>query len=347
MNKELGYNIDSDQKRKPQALASNLSSMVLEGYGITPFIYCSTPQDTVISPAYGNDDIASFKLEKPIHHLEQQATLKIKEIILSQDEPFAVVWISPPDEKYGYKEGRLQVGFGRKQGYIKVVENYGIRVNWSAQDCLSLGNNLAELSDNEEIASIDKLRSTAFNLRLPPDIDPVDFIAGKIDLPEVWEEIKNGEAKRMQEKAVADANRAVEKLFPQVQTALTKEERVAAGSAVVGEMQSSGWDISPDICPGSFYSESVSAFASFNYQVGENGSVNLVSSELGVFCRECPYCHRTINKIIYPGFRCACGEVFTGACGGGRNAGKGKEENAEENLVVNLIELLLSFIFMV
>lgn len=348
----LAYNIDSYKRKSPQAFVADVSSLVLEASAkqdqrITPYFLRATPQGKVISPAYGDTDIAeSFKLKTAIDYHEREATLKIKEIILTQEKPFVVVWISPPDENNGYKEGRLQVGFGSKQGFFNVVENYGICVKWSADECLSLGKRLMSLSKGGEINSASDLRATPICLPLPGGENPIDFVAQQIDLPKVWENIKSGEAKKLQEKAIADANRAMEKLFGRIQEASTKEERVAAGAAIMSEMHSSGWDTSSDACPGSFYSDSVSAYTSFGYQVGENGSASLVNSELGVFCRECPFCHRTINAKIYPGYRCSCGQVFTGACGGGgQSMASGTEETIEDNPVINLIGLLFSFIF--
>lgn len=348
----LAYNIDSYKGKSAQAFVADVSSLVLEASAdqdkrITPYILCATPEKTVISPAFGDTDISKLLKEKtPIDHLEGQATLKIKEIILTQEKPFVVVWISPPDENYGYKEGRLQVGFGKRQGFFNVVENYDICVKWSAEDCLSLGKRLMSLSKEGEVNSTNDLRATPICLPLPEGEDPIDFIAQQIDLPKVWENIKSGEAKKLQEKAVADANQAMEKLFGRVQKASTKEERVAVGAAIMSEMHSSGWDTSSDACPGSFYSDSVTPYASFSYQVGENGSVSLVNSEFGVFCRECPYCHRIINAKISPGYRCSCGQVFTGACGGGgQSMASGTKETVEDNPVINLIGLLFSFIF--
>lgn len=351
MNREkLAYNIDPYKGKSRQTLVADVSSLVLETAGITPYILCATPCGAVISPAYGDIDIAkSFKLEKPIDSLEKEATLKIKEIILSEEKPFVLVWISPPDEAAGYKEGRLQVGFGQKKESLNVVVNYGIRIAWSTDNCLTIGNRLLTLSGNQPVGSIDELRAQPISLELPAGENPIDFIAQEIDLPEVWQKIRSGETKIMQEKAVADANKVIEGLYKRIQKARTTEEQRAIGTEIVEGMRDSGHDVSKDDCPGSFYSDSITPYASFSYQVGESGSVNLINSELGVFCKECPFCHRQINAVIYPGYKCNCGQVFTGGCGGETRSTstKATADNQEEenNPIVGLIGLLFSFIF--
>lgn len=344
----LAYNVSHYIGRSLQSLKNDAASMLLEHEGITPVVMCATSKGTVVCPAYdGTTDVVDLcKGDREIDILEREETKRIKEIILSQDKPFISIWISSPDEKYNYESGRLQVGFGQKVGYLNVSTGYNITVGWSADNCLAVGNQLSALSGGQRFSSTNQLRVTPICLELPAGEKPLDFIAHQIDLPDVWQKIRSSEVVKMQEEAIADVNKVIdEEIHLRIQRAKTEEERRSIGAEIIEGLRSTGRDIDRDVCPGSFYSDSVTSFASFSCQVSENG-VSLANSEFGVFCKECPYCHRTINAKIYPGYRCSCGQVFTGACGGGgQSMASGTEETTEDNPVINLIGLLFSFIF--
>lgn len=315
--------------------AVDASALVLECAAdpdrkVTPFVYVQTEEGGVFSPEEGRyiDEILSW--ETPQDILASRASLKIRDYIVSQEPPFLVVWMSPPEEKYGYKTGRIVLGIGTRRDGIKVVENYGICTPISCDEVLALANRIFQYSiDQKEtkVSSGDELREIATCFR--PEEDPLDFAFKLLSLPEaIQERIKNGEAQVLKERAFRDALVLCEEAKTSLEKAQSARDFVEVGVSIERGMESRGWDMAPDSGCGVFNSQ----IASFYYTTFEvNGEISFFESGVGVFVKECPYCHRSINKIIFAGYKCACGKVYTGVCKEEKKRGQG-EIHVEDNL---------------
>lgn len=310
-----------------QRLASDLTALVLETGAsenrITPFTFIQVKEDKIVCPEFADKDISEtlrWKTRSDI--LESKATLKIRDFILSQKEtPFVIVWISPPDQELGYYEGRMVVGVGREEDELKIVENYGICIDFSSKTCLLLGEKLLQFSKNEKysrIDSVDQLRTTPIFIKPPKGTEPLDFIAKLIPLPDVWEKIKSGEARALKERALKDAQIIAQRLMPKVIRGADQWDYIVAGAQAEQWMATAGWTMRANSGCGSFNTEllssAVSVFAHSHLHLNSQKELVLKKSEAGVFVKKCPFCDRDIYKVIRPGYKCACGQIYSGVC---------------------------------
>lgn len=309
-----------------QRLAFDLAALALETAlknRITPFTFVQTGKDRIECPELANGDILEtlrWKTRSDI--LESKVTLKIRDFILSQKEtPFVIVWISPPDQELGYYEGRMVVGIGKEENELKIVENYGICIDFSSKTCLLLGEQLLQFSENEKysgIDSTDQLRTTPIFIKPPKGIEPLDFIAKLIPIPDVWEKIKSGEARALKERAFKDAQAIAQRSMPKIIRATDQWDYIVAGAQAEQWMATAGWAMRTNSGCGSLnielLSSAVSVFAHSHLHLNSQKELVLKKSEAGVFVRRCPFCDRVINKVIRPGYRCVCGRIYSGVC---------------------------------
>lgn len=311
-----------------QRLASDLAALALETTRapenrITPFTFVQTGKGRIECPEFANRDILeTLRWKTASDILESKATLTIRDFILSQKEiPFIIIWISPPDKKLGYSEGRMVVGIGREKDELKIVENYGICIDFSSETCLLLGEQLLQFSENKKysrIDSVDQLRATPIFMNPPKGIEPLDFIAQFIPFPDVWEKIKSGEARALKEQALKDARAIAQRIMPKVIRGANQWDYIVAGAQAEQWMAKVGWVMRANSGCGflntELLSSIVSVFSHSHLHLNNQGELVLKKSEAGVFVKKCPFCGRDINKVIQPGYKCACGQTYSGVC---------------------------------
>jgi len=338
-----------------ELVASDLSSITLEladdpAKRITPFTYKQTENGEVVSVEYKGKKMEELLTwETPQDILASRASLMMRDQILTQKAPFVIVWLSSPDEKYGYKSGRVVVSIAKEEKGLNIIESYGIWTDMDKQQFLELGKHLGQISENkqENLTTTDDIREVTFCLN-PGDQNALEFVSRNVSLPQyVWDKIDSGEVKQIHQKAYEDALVVVGQSREDLKNAKTYKEHVLVGARMEGGMESSGYSMSSDpSCPGALNSEAASSFASSSY-VSIDAQRGLSSrSEVGVFCRECPFCHRKINAVIFPGYICSCGQIYNGSCGSEVKSDKADKNEEEENLLPEAgIFLFFFFLF--
>lgn len=327
---DIQFYTDRKKNEASQRLASDLASLALElapdpQKRITPYQLVQTQEGKVISPEFSDTDIQEFlSWESRLDILEAKATLRIRDCILTQEAPFIVIWISPADEKLGYNEGRMVIGIGEREDGLNTVENYGICINFSSEDCLLLANQLLTFSENDcqGIDTTDQLRAQPIFIKPTQGVEPLDFMAELIpSFVNVLARIKNGEAEALKEQALNDARTIARKVMPQIMQLETENRRglIAVGAYAEQQMMAAGWGMRANSGCGflntDFLSSStISVFSYSHLHLGTGGNLTLRKSEAGVFVKNCPYCGRVINEIIKPGYHCQCGKVYRGVC---------------------------------
>lgn len=324
----LAFNVGlyAERENLEQRLASDLAALVLETAErpddrITPFTYIQTGANRLECPQFapGQDIREILSWKTALDKLESQATLEIRSFILAQEKtPFVVVWINPPAEDLGYPEGRIVVAFGKSIDGIKVVENYGLCVDFSPETCLSLANQLLSFSEaKKELETINQVHATPIFLD-PKEAGPVDFIAQHIPLPHAWERIKSDRAKLLGEQAFKEAQLIAQRAAARIRQAKSQWEYIVIGAQMEQQMAAAGRRMRAGSGCGSLNTEILSGlgspFISHDFQINSRGEISLRRSERGTFVRKCPHCGETINKHIDSGYRCTCGKVYSGSC---------------------------------
>lgn len=321
---------DLQEENLRQRVVGDLSSLFLEvapriraEEGVTPFVWRQRPDHKIIWPEFSNQPIENhLRWETESDILESKATLAIRDMMLSSDGfPLLVVWISPPDEEFGYNEGRMVIGSIEDQNGVKNMESYGICLDLKPKECLSLAEKLFSLSDKKKAKtslSIDQLRATPIAIKIPEGIASLEFIGQLIpQLSHVWRAIKNGQVEELERKAQKDARRIFEKMIkPNIGTT----DPIILGALAEQQMINLGWEANfassgCGLSNSEFLSSPLLAFSHIHQNLDRAGKVVSTTTESGVFCRQCPYCGEEINKTIKPGFKCPyCGEVYLGRC---------------------------------
>lgn len=307
-----------------QKLGADLSTLVLETAArqderITYYTFCQTSDGKIVSPEFSQKaDISSLlRWETQTDILESKATLKIRDYILVQKAPFVVVWISPPEERLGYTEGRMVVGIGKEEERIKIVENYGVCLNCSSTECLNLANRLlSSLGERDFLDSPELLRASPIFIS-PEGIEPLDLMSRLIPLPCIWEKIKSGEAKALRQKAIEDARNVAQEVTSKIKQAQNKWELVKIGAFAEQKMGQLGWEMRSGSGCGWLNTELLSGISIFGYShfhLDHQGTLSLRRNEAGVFVKKCPFCGAAVNRVIRPGYQCSCGKVYQGVC---------------------------------
>jgi hypothetical protein len=322
MNAELkpafDLNLYASRQESRTRLATDLASLALElspSHQITPFTYRVTPSGDLISPEFSSRDIThSLRWETPADVLESQAALRMRDFILSTEEPFIVVWISPPDEKLGYTEGRMVVGFSRQTEGTKMVENYGICLEESSDICVCMAQELFHLSgDSRSNLTANEIRATPLFLKPPDGVEPLEYLCNLIPgLDWAWEKIGSGEAKVLREQALEDARAIAAEILPQV-IRVDEHQLVVIGAQAERKMMSRGWVLRSGSGCGLLNTELL-AFSSIHLHIDPIQGLIHKGTEAGVFAKKCPFCGASINKVIHRGYRCTCGRVYEGLC---------------------------------
>ncbi|MGB6839290.1 MAG: hypothetical protein WBD86_01925 [Microgenomates group bacterium] len=321
-NTRLYSQLEEEEAKKQFAadLASLTQELANASERINPFRLIETEEGKIISPEFGQKDIEELlRWETKADILESQATLLIRNYILDQEPPFIIVWISSPDEALGYEEGRLVVGIGKNEGKIKAVENYGICIDYSPEECLTLAEQLLPFSDQEyaPIESTEDLRVTPIFLRPDKNTPPLDFISKIIPLQDVWGKIASGETEKLKKKALKDAQEAAEKFIPEIRAVVNPREFIWLGAEAEEQMMQRGWNMQTSNSSCGFLNSHVLSNTDSSHlhiHIDGHGKATVRKSEKGVFAKKCPYCGVSINKIINPGYKCSCGKEFRGVC---------------------------------
>ena len=267
----------------------------------------------VIDDASGEKKDVSehYSSETALADAENKAGLKIRECLLFEPDGTLSVWISPPGGPLNYEEGRLVFGIIRTIKGIKTLESYGICTLFSAEHCLDLARQIP--ADNQpQLEKPEDLRKEIFIIR--EHDNPLELLRTIFPLPEVWDSIESGEAKKLKEEARTDALECVLLYEAALRNANTDWERTLVGAQIEREMRERGRQINSGPC-GSTNTDSLdsSSFVHAHTSIGPDGKVIGTSSETGNFVKNYGNCGVKINAVIPKGYRCPnCGNTYKG-----------------------------------
>lgn len=288
---------------------------------ITRVVLVETPDGKVVSPEYDPEtDIRDIlRIETKSDELEAEATLVIRDFVLSRnDDSSLAIWMSPEKKEYGYIRGRIQFGFGGTKDGLGRVVTYAFPMNLSTEECLILAQDLIRASGNKEgweIKTDEQLRANVLCLRAPEGTTPLDFLAEHIDWPKIWERIGSEEVKEWEAQIDREVALIVEGKMPEIMAVRSQKELDLIGAQIEWQiMIHSGRQLMGGPCGQLNYEIlQASVFSHSHIHIDNLGQMMKVG-EMGVFCRNCPYCGRSINAVIRPGYRCSCGQVYSGVC---------------------------------
>lgn len=299
------------------SLSDDIASLALEASGkINPYTLIVAKEGMAINPQRPSTDIKDqLSEDTDIEKVEKEVALKRRDYLLNLEGNYVVVWLSPSNP---YPRGSLDVGISRQIQGKKALESYGIGVSFSKEQYIALGKNLSSLSEEkEEVEDIKDLRKTAFLIKLQEQDNPYDLLEEIIPLKGVWEKIKSKKALEKKRQALMKARKMATKRLEKIKGAKTRTDILRVGAGLEREMART-WtmmDIAAKGC-GTTNARALNEIAySFTHsQIDKNGNVTQRHSEVGQYVQKCPYCGAVIGKVIKPGYRCSCGNIYKGVC---------------------------------
>ena len=313
-----------------QRLADDLAGLSLElaeeeEMRITPF-YWEQRDDKLVAPEFDEetDVLDMVEVNDRLDHLEYMASTRIKEYILNQDSfPMVTIWLSPPLEKNGqYPEGRINIGIGREEENIKIIDNWGIASRWDQETFIELGNWLVNFSDDPErqYQDSDQLRSGPIFIDKSKmgGKEPLDFLEEVIPLgDEVWNKITSGEIRAQKEKNIRQAKEIPQEAMGEMRKITSREDWFYLGAMIEERMQKKiGYGFRSGSGCGALNTEKVSSSYAYSHtqvDVEGNSQLKALSSGEAKYVKRCGNCGAMIEKRISAGYTCSeCGGVYKG-----------------------------------
>jgi hypothetical protein len=263
----------------------------------------------VINPELGPEDVSCFySTENELTARETRAGMAIRQVLLEEPEHTLVIWFSPKNEEYKYKESRITVGYKvvNDKG-VKEMQSYGIPTDHSPEELLHIAWMLNEFcNEKNKLDNPEELRACPLIIHLPEAENPWDFLHEMVPLEEVWESIRSGEAKKIREEVTKVAREVapqVQMLLQAAHTPLQRIEAIRYGEKLMSERGFS-IDYSKLTCLVSI------ATSEFSYtSFGPNNTLHKGEKK---FVRNCGVCGKKINAEIESGYKCTCGGMYEG-----------------------------------
>lgn len=187
---------------------------------------------------------------------ESIAGKKIADVLLNDPEGSLFAWLSPKDGMYDYDEARIRVGVVKMKMGFRILESYGIPVDFESQKMIDIFYRLQEFSDKEaQVPTVpDDLRDKIVVFK-PADEKQnwLDFLGKKEVLPEletVWEAVKNGKVAEFNRKARKEARKEVQRVLKEnkIDTQLSENRAIKIGAQIERGMIGLGWNMTSKIC---------------------------------------------------------------------------------------------------
>lgn len=252
---------------------------------------------------------------------ESTAGMKIAQFLLDEPEGTMFAWLSPKGGIYEYEEARIRVGVVKRKIGFKILESYGIPVDFDNEKMVNIFYRLQEFSDKEPQSptSPDDLRDKIV-IFSPSENNKnrtnwLDFLDLKEVLPElkiVWQAIKRGGVAEFNRRAKREAREEVENVLQknEVNIYLHEQDAVRIGAQIERGMIDRGWGMVSMVC-GMLNSDLLNQ-SSLLLSVNVIGGRISIGIEMGKFVKNCGQCGKSINKVISKGYQCECGGVYKG-----------------------------------
>lgn len=253
--------------------------------------------------------------DRPYDSFENEAFYRLQEWAATHESGQAI-WISPPypdEDECRFCVYELKIKEGKKTLFLR-----GICAGFNERDCLSIGREISRQTPKDQpvplLANTDQLRANPLVFEPKPGQSWLDFLAEKIDLPEVWQAIRECRDIQARQKILKETEVVARQFESQIAQVETRQQAVWVGALIEQAVQNRMGMVFQAVGSCGFSNQfalSQSRGGIFNVMHGlgrkESG---------GTFAEKCPYCNAKIGKVIYPGYKCSCGKVFQGVCGG-------------------------------
>ncbi len=302
--------LDCSRYNSPNEIPVGLASLFIEAMDtseiekrVVPYRFQKVG-NKVISPEWGNKDITEyFSWQSERDCQESQAGLKLRQALIDKPEGTVIAWFSPPDGKY--PEGRISIGKIVWKNNLKEMHCYGISTRFSKKGFIALVEGLEDSNDID----LGKIRSQIFVLSSADHKNPWQALKTKLPLGKIWTEIETKQADLRKESVRRDAEMVVESM-PDY---LWRLNRVRMGAYLETAMVRMGHRINP-VKSGCGGLNRDLIFSNPTRISNTPHSLDFKENKKGVHVKECPYCGKKINKVIFPGYTCECGKTYQGVC---------------------------------
>jgi len=274
---------------------------------IWPYRFECRVGEKVVCPEMGNKDITEYFSNET--ELEQQETVageKLKDALINESVGTTVVWLSPPNDEYS--EGRITLGRIVWQNNIKVMQCFGLPVDFSQKTFLRL----AERLSGPERLYIENLRSHIFVLSKKDGQTSWQRVKEKLPLGQIWSVIENKQAEVTKRKILRDARLVV----GSAPVDLWSAKSVRVGAYLERGMERIGHriDTVKSGCGG--LNKDLTSMSPQRVLNSPHGVVRKEGGEKSVYVESCGKCGKHIGKYMTPGkSHCPhCGALFPKLC---------------------------------
>jgi hypothetical protein len=213
-----------------------------------------------------------------------------------------MLWISPSSAEYSESRFTVYQLSSTKEG--KTLHGWAICGEETEEECLKVA---------EQIRSkpSDELRSNPFPFN-PGNLRWTSFLSEFFGSPEIWQAIDSGSVEREKERIKAVAQKIAKEKIGIIRQSRTLKEAVVVGAMIEKAMEKRAGIVFQD--KGSCGLSNSAVLEKINKPVQAYVQSNKRESKKGQYVKKCPFCHRKINSVIYPGYKCRCGQVYEGVC---------------------------------
>lgn len=249
MIKEIALDLRRyDTPEKMGSLINDTASLAIEASEtgmprVNPSYFIKSGNDYVIAPGRDKRDVSNMFVPEDVSTL---AANEIRKMLLEDNKNNTYIWISPSGE---WPETRIQVGVKKttKSQKFEYLKRYDISTTLSPKKCLLIGQMLISMSDEqiEFPKHPNDLRGLVIKLAIPKDINPFEYLANIVELPESdrWKSILDGRADKNKANAVKAAVVATlpVRLYPHV----IYSSPVTYGAYIETQMRYEGYGMDP------------------------------------------------------------------------------------------------------
>lgn len=232
---------------------------------------------------------------------ENEALFKVRDLMKKGSEH--LLWISPPSKEIGYKESRMVIFInkGIKENGDLNTECRGICSEFGEKGCLKIARSLGyDFKDGEE------LRSNPIEFKVGKDENWVGILEGKIEIPKVWQAIRNGKDTINKEERKKIAIEIVDDFIPRIKKGMSNNDRYFLGSQMERALEIRGIKLQANGSCGISNSEALELEKTFDV-VFKNSLKSGVQVEgykyfckpCNCFCKEgiCPICKKKLSFV--------------------------------------------------
>lgn len=243
----------------------------------------------------------SWKTE--IERTENAAYFKILRWLESDGTGY-MLWVSPPSREY--PEPRFVVyepSFLAKENILS-LDCWAICGKETKKECLDIASKIG----NRPFDDSEELRSNPLSFK-PQGLSWTTYLSEFFGEADVWQAIENGEVEKKKGELLIIAKQIVMAKQGEIQKNNTWWERIKVGAEIELLLEKKM----------GFRLQRVGSCGLSNLAMVEGQRAGVLSDLTQIvefktsnFVKECPYCHRQINRKMETGEKCLCGRRYPG-----------------------------------